>query len=681
MPRVPKISENRIQDRAAPVVQTSTQAPSGVFGGSQEELANSQAGSVAAGMINKHADEQLNRANKLWFLSTESSIANKQLEIETEARKQKGRNAFGLQKSTQDELDAYIGTLKSNNEDQALGLENIKTSRKTSMNRTITGHVSGEIEQVETQESEAYRFNLTNSASSHYDDPMRFSEDQLKYNAAVEDEADRQGYSGETKKAYILGEKSRFHIQTIEAMLNEDDHKQASQYFKDNKGELTQDAIESIQGAIKEGDLRSESLMASDDIIAAHESLGDQFKAANKIKDADTRDAVKQRLRQNAADNDRVARDEAEDRSIDYLNQIESSASEAAKLGHNVTAEEVLGAANWSKLTQRERINYKNHAAASSYSNNPKVIAQRQANKDAKIGALWNLMSNPKEFEKQTTYSRDKDGKYVSSLLNLEAIKSQIGEKEYNRFKAFQKTLRSNETKDAESAITQQMKDTLEQFKVKYSIDIMADRSDLDVGDEEDDRDLKLAQLRGEKALREFVDSRFDALDPKLQTPDEHQKIIDLAWLNVDVQRAGIWTWDQTEEIYGDGTLPLFLTVELAENATDVLKDSKVENSSELSDDSRAYLKSTYGIPTKSPYDFKNKEFTVKGKELRSYLDKIKKHHKSRSGADITSIKVGLDGKPVGKGKVGDVGAGIKRLREAMNSTNPEFTTDSVILD
>ena len=673
------MSDQRIQQRPTGVVQTSTQAPAG-FGGGEEGVEIANAGLNAAKMVKDHADEQLARANNLWFMKTETEISKKQLELEAEAKKKKGYNAFGLAESTEQDLDTFADGIQTNNQAQKDALIQIKTARKNSMNRTVTGYVNSEIEKVQIMESEASRINSTESAAAHYD-TEDYELDKLKFEKVVDDEIGRLGLKPEATKAFRLEETTKFHIAVINARLDDLDNPELSvkkrkalqidtkAYLKKYDAEISQAVKDKMLPAIEAGDVKADSLSISDDVISKHGSFSKQKEAVKKMKlNAATEDAVMTRLRRNSSDNDLAAREESEANEIDRLNTIKTAATEAAKNGENVSAEDVLGVSAWSKLNLNERIRMRNHAASVSYSNNPKVLAQREASKTATVERLWNLWLNDKKgFMGETTGHWVTDANtggrtWVASELNLASIKSQIGETDYNRFKRFQESIigesrkgvvdnEKKVEKDKLKTLDDMMSENMKKFDIVFSSELMSEQA-FDYESADNTKEIKLAQIRGRKFLKSYFDKNFYNLPEKDQTVDKFKEVADQAWLNTDVQRSGIY-WDDTEELYGDGTLPLFISERLAEaeNLTGVLDDSGV-SSFEFSSDAKAHFKEKYGIPANSKYDLKTKSFTVTGDNLKSYLkfpreglpNGEKTYSLTSGGRKLTLVYVGLDG-------------------------------------
>lgn len=644
MVEVPKIGNQRPSRRPTAMVPTSGAAPDGAFGEGGVEVA---AGIGRAGeALQKQADVQLDRANKLWFLQAESSIAAKQLDIESRAKQRKGRDAFGLHEETEKEFDEYISTVKTHNKSQRLGLEQIKLSRKTSMNRTVTGHVNNEYEQVETQESESYRSNLSNSASSHYEDPTRFGEDKLKFDAAVADEAERQGLASESKKAFTLANTTAFHVATLKRMLANEDHHMATQYFKQYGDEISEAAKERLQPAMKESSLRGDSQSATDQIMIEFGTWRERFAEAKKIADPEIRDATRTRLRQEMADEDDFKRDEAKQDQVSNLNIIDEKIEAAAGVGKDVSARDAIGPVEWTKMDLSERTQYSNYAAASTFSSKPEVIRVKQAHRTQKVGALWALWhkTDKSEFMKATTSSLDPDTKrYVPAPLNLELLKPILGETEYNRFKGYQSKQLEGAAKDKEDVVNDMVKQSLDRFDVTYSEGVLLKQADLLKEDPDAVAQIKLAQIRGREILRAYIQAQIDQLPPeKKQDTEEVQKIINAAWLDTDVDRVGSM-FDSANEPFGSDVLPLFISRELAE------KGVLVEDATTLSDGARKWLRDNYGIPASARYDPKTEEFFVKGKELARYLESQKIRPRAANGQSITGVFVGLDGRPNGE--------------------------------
>lgn len=304
--RVPQGPQERISQAQMPVVQTSPEAPGLAFGrGAGENIQKMTQNS--AEFVTDIADQELDKANKLWFLTTESAIATKQLELESKYKGMKGRDAFGAQKAAQEEFDEYVGQIATHNDSQEMGLAGIKSSRGQSLNRTISGHVNNEVERVEEQESIGYRKNLMESASSHYADSHRLAEDTWKFKAAVQDEADRQGLSGEARKAFVHEQESAFEASIIQKAYLSKDYAYAVGLYDKLKDGLTPGIQEALIPAMEKARIKVKSENSYNDITDDHLEWAARYEAAGDIEDKEVKREVINMLSRDKAEEDNIA--------------------------------------------------------------------------------------------------------------------------------------------------------------------------------------------------------------------------------------------------------------------------------------------------------------------------------------------------------------------------------------
>lgn len=350
MPTVPRGQQGTQRERPVQTILTSGQAPVEAFGGGAEQVIQEQR-KIAGGLVSS-ADQELDRANNLWFLETENQITAKQLDIETRAKQRRGKDAFGLHDDTKKEFDDFVKNIKTNNETQKDGLSRISAARGGSLNRTITGHVSNEVEEVENQESDAYKFNLTNSAMAHYDDPVRATEDLELFEGQIVDDIARKGLDKEAAKAFKLQSLSDYHSAVVGQILEDGNDLFADAYVEQFKDEFTEDAKNKLKPAIEEAGLRAKSQAATDKIIVSipgddGEDWKKRFDQAKKIKDPKLRDEVSRRLKSEFSLQKELERQIDNDSYMSALNQVEANAGQHPK--------DIVGAGRWSNFTKAQR--------------------------------------------------------------------------------------------------------------------------------------------------------------------------------------------------------------------------------------------------------------------------------------------------------------------------------------
>lgn len=343
---VPQRPDPQVQETAARVVPTTTQAPAAAFGGGVEQVA--QATQQIGRLVTSRADQELDRANKLWFVDTENKIMTKQLELETRVKNVKGRNAFGLHNEIEKEFKDFISEIEQTaiGSIQKDGLSSIATSRGGSLNRFVTGHVNNQIESAEKTGAAAYRSNLINSAMIHYSDATQFEIDRHLFQAQLKDDIEREGMDKSTAKAYKLENTSRFHLAVASQMMDNGDEAFVSEYVNEFADEISELDKQKLRPAIEEAVLRSNSRTMTDDIIAKEEDWGKRFDLAKKIRDDKLSDEVTRRLKSELGLQRSI---ESQENSDSYM------AAKEEVDGTKVHPRDILGAKRWIDLSDSQQ--------------------------------------------------------------------------------------------------------------------------------------------------------------------------------------------------------------------------------------------------------------------------------------------------------------------------------------
>lgn len=629
---VPRIDGTSVELQPGPIALTSTQG---------RPRASQDQGRLSEQVIQTGRDLQdlqaknEGRADNVWLLNAQNQIRSKQIEIESAAKKRKGQDSFNLHAETEEELKTFISTMSPNNDTQRTGLGQIADGRQLSMKSTITRHVDNQFEAVEEQESVAFKQNLTNSAMNNYDDPTEFDVDKEFLDASIRDDIKRLGLKSSAAEAYKLEQQTQFHMNVISQILSDDQNDFAQKYAEHFSKELSAEAKNKLTPIFKEASLRVDSQIGFDTAMNQFDNFPERVKWAQKNLTGQLRDDVVSRLEKQAKRENLFDKEIAEESQKEDINLIEKRTDETGSL---IDVKEVIGTVKWSELTLQERMQRRDYAAFVDPTNqkNPVMRKALEEKRTAVLGSLWSSWQGDKQnFVAQTGFTFDpKTEKNVAGKLNLEALKPLIGDTEYNRFKRFQ-------TASAD-IFDKQVEDAMKIFDIKFSQEIIAAKGDLDLAVPEDVANIKLAQIRFKNVLRDFIDTKFQALikeDKSKNTSGEHQKIINSAWLKFDVNRADQELFEAVTGPFGQATLPFFVTEEL------IRKGEVLKRGTNFSEESQRYFHDELGISPSARFNFDTGEFFLSGKALQTYIRKGNRRQSSdNTGRKVTGAWVRLDG-------------------------------------
>lgn len=300
MPRVPTITDNRVQERGLPNQRFSVSTNAETFGaGAAKESVNS---------FSQYAIEERKKADQLAVLDADRQLSEFETNILYSSDKgvlnKKGKDAFGSVDYANQEFQKKVGEIEKglSGDEQKLRFKQMANSRYKTINSTVQKHMASEAANYDEQVTTAYIANEQDAAALNYFDKDRVGLSLFRQQASLIEQKERNGLPEEWLK-YKIGEaKSKTHTSVIERMLANDDYTQAQEYFSEHKDDIDSKSISSVEKALKVGKLRGDSQKKTDEIMASADTVSDGLARAREIEDPEIRDEVAKRVKSRFAE-------------------------------------------------------------------------------------------------------------------------------------------------------------------------------------------------------------------------------------------------------------------------------------------------------------------------------------------------------------------------------------------
>lgn len=225
----------------------------------------------------------------------------------------KGQAAMPLPESVGDEFKTYADTLAPTmvTPRQKESFARLELEHQTDLDLTLRRHVYQEMTTYEGNVLQSTIDNNTADAALNANDPRRVSTAVGNIETAIKASGPRLGLPPEMVTDQITKAKSSAYTGVIMGLADQGDQKSATAWFQEAKaqGALEAPAIERIEKALKEGQVKKDSQTQADAIIAQGGSFTDQRNKAKAIDDPNVRDAVMTRIEHENAINDKAQED------------------------------------------------------------------------------------------------------------------------------------------------------------------------------------------------------------------------------------------------------------------------------------------------------------------------------------------------------------------------------------
>lgn len=376
MPQVPVYGPPQAAPQPLPGVRVGVDVPEDAFGaGPAAEGVRRELRGASDDILRIQAQER-RKANSIAAMDAANQASIIQTNLLYDPKEgflsRQGKNALetGVPEKTAASFDAEVKRLAAglSNDEQRFLFQNHVASLYDDMNKSIQHHIFKQ-SKVYANETLTTRAKLIeDDVGKAYQDPKAL-EDLVVLRFAVDrDIASVNGGDGNAVKALNLESGSAMRSKAILLMLGDGNYAAARKHFDEHASEFTLNDRVRMQNALKEGEVKERSMSLADALVAGvgpedgkvpevppteGEAMGAMKAQAEREKwPADLRDAVRARIVQHYADEDRITRRNVED----TYNKAAALLDENAKLPIPRPAEDVIAEAMPGAMNDPKRL-------------------------------------------------------------------------------------------------------------------------------------------------------------------------------------------------------------------------------------------------------------------------------------------------------------------------------------
>ena len=459
----------------------------------------------AGDTLNKVFREEENRINTLAAEEAFNKLRESQIDLTV------GENGFAKKQSgdavNQPILKEYVDKFNLSAKEIEGGLTNDKQVELFRRRARISGiQLKQEILNHVTKEQGVYSAQVfkgtldveTQNAVARYQDRNGIAVSLERINAAVKVESDRNGWPPEVEESMKANAVSKVHRGVIERMLATDDDISATEYYKENKKQISgpdgRDSVE-IEKALEIGSTRGEAQRNADKLVTG-KLLGDAMQKADKISDVKVRQETKKLIRQHYADIESAQNQE-----------LELTFEGAAKVAYETRDMSKISPAVLSKLSAKPEY--------------LKVLNSLASEED--INTNWTTY-----YDLKTMASSDATSNQFLKT-NLLEYRDRLGETEFKEMVSIQTSMRKGDDKDIAGFRT-----------AKQVVDDSLSAAKIDPTPKPGSKDAeRAAEFRRQVDIR--IASLQDEKKAKL-TPVEVQGVVDSMIVEGVTQKRWWWT-------------------------------------------------------------------------------------------------------------------------------------------
>lgn len=319
--------------------------------------------------------------------------------------KAKGKNAPDEKKRFFEEFEKKASEIMQtlpNSKQQRVFNESIANQRNRLL-ESSSAHERSELERYQLEQSQAALGNSLLTVANNYLDTNIVSQELQKQQAIILGDALDFGEPPEVTEQKLVQAKSNSIASVINRALSNKDYSYASDFFEDNKENLTPDVRDKLFELINTGNSRAAAQAATDSIIDMGMSERDALAEARKIKKPELRDDVVKRVRERYQESKHLKDQE----------QAEALQS-AADIVEGGSSIDDVPVQVWNQLTAGQRASLENR--------------YRQVKSGVEPVTNWELY---------TRFGLMKPGEIAT--VNLLEYRDQLTDAHYQHFVAFQK--------------------------------------------------------------------------------------------------------------------------------------------------------------------------------------------------------------------------------------------------
>lgn len=457
----------------------------------------------AGDTLNKVFREEENRINTLAAEEAFNKLRESQINLTV------GENGFAKKQSgdavNQPILKEYVDKFNLSAKEIEGGLKNDKQVELFRRRARISGiQLKQEILNHVTKEQGVYSAQVfkgtldveTQNAVARYQDQNGVAVSLERINAAVKVESDRNGWPPEVEETARANAFSKVHRGVIERMLANDDDISATEYYKENKKQISgpdgRDSVE-IEKALEIGSTRGEAQRNADKLVTG-KLLDDAMQKADKISDVKVRQETKKLIRQHYADIESAQNQE-----------LELTFEGAAKVAYETRDINKVSPAVLAKLTAK-----------------PEYLSIVNA-----LASSDDIKTNWESYYKLKTMAASDSSQFTGT--NLLEHRDKLGDPEFKELVSIQTSLKKGDDKDIAGFRT-----------AKQVVDDSLAAAKIDPTPKPGSQDAtKAAEFRRQVDMR--IASLQDEKKAKL-TPVEVQAVVDSMIVEGVTQKRWWWT-------------------------------------------------------------------------------------------------------------------------------------------
>lgn len=297
MPRVPTIDQ-RVRQAGIQGGGVQVSVSEEAFGGG--ETARQQAQAINS--VSRAVAEFKLQNDRKRVEDADTRMVKEKIRIEGEARDRfKGENGLDATNWVESEWAKVSEEVKNGlqNSTQKSAFDRASTKRFLPLKASMERYGAQEYDKYDSESTNSRLSNLQNEAAINYLDPDSIGQSVTDQVTTIEAYAARTGKSKEWTEEAKRKSVSGTHSSVIKRMVDNKEDQIAKAYLEQVKerGELSANDLQRLEGMVGESSLRGESQRQTEMIMAEHSNLTEALSAARNISNPEVQDQTVKRLK------------------------------------------------------------------------------------------------------------------------------------------------------------------------------------------------------------------------------------------------------------------------------------------------------------------------------------------------------------------------------------------------
>jgi len=313
MPTVPRYDSPQVRQTGLPNARVNTSAPLEAFGGGDGlERVNAAVGQLAntgARIALEEREKADDVATQDYYAKLAREKQRLQWDPNSGAMVKRGKDALGVMEEYGTQFDKFADSLEKDlkNENQRAIARKIRLQQRMDLDNHLERHTFSEAQALADETTKSGLLVAQNEAVLNYSDPQKIKESINTQVALLQSAAQRKGLPAESFQVLVQDATSKTHAAVLSRMLANGDDLAASDYFKNNKPQMTGADAASLEKALAEGSLRGETQRQATAIMdQTGGDLRSALDAARKISDPKVQESVVGEIKTRHAENERI---------------------------------------------------------------------------------------------------------------------------------------------------------------------------------------------------------------------------------------------------------------------------------------------------------------------------------------------------------------------------------------